>query len=387
MSSNQEVFNERINRIITASNHIEPDRVPIMSCFDTWAISYAGSTIRKCLENPDKALHEVYSKPYREIYSDVTAQRILNRNMNFYEILGSNIYMISEDGTTIQHNQGVTMDELDYPELIKNPEKYFLTKLFPKKFPGLTIEKIVEAAKQVLARKQENINYSNYFRDELAMPILADYNSTYAYPPLDFLFDFLRGFKGTTIDIRRRPDQVLEAIDALFPVVEIMLGGIREDSKLEPWPVVATMMHIPTYISHDLFLKFFAPSYEKLIYKAHAAGQKIWMYFEGSWKTHYEWLNNLPRNFVIGSFEHDDILEAKKMVGDNIMIAGGMPIEMLKYQNQQKCIDYTKKVFDVCAPGGGFMFTTDKILLTGSDVNSDILKSTYEFAHEYGKYK
>lgn len=59
---------------------------------------------------------------------------------------------------------------------------------------------------------------------------------------------------------------------------------------------------------------------------------------------------------------------------------------MLKNESVEKCIDETKRIFDICAPGGGFMFSTDKLLITTNDVNSDTYMKVNEFANEYGKF-
>ena len=44
------------------------------------------------------------------------------------------------------------------------------------------------------------------------------------------------------------------------------------------------------------------------------------------------------------------------------------------------------KVYDECAPGGGFIFTTDKSLLSTDDCNPENLKAVNAFAHAYGRY-
>lgn len=383
-----QLYNERINRILTTTNHQEPDRVPIHGLINTWAISYGNSTIKECLENPEKALTEVYSKPYRDIYFDSTAEPILvPKNMRFYQILGNDTYFTSEDGTTLQHDEGITMDPEDYLDLINDPMNFLFGKFLKKRYPDVTIEKIAAGIKELLRNNEISGKYITYFKEELGIPVFVNGASNYAYPPLDLLFDNIRGFKGTLVDLRRRPQQVIDAMDALFPLSKQILNIDDNVTKAEPFPFVATMMHSPTFISHKQFLKFFAPHYEKLIYRAHEVGKKLYIFLEGSWEKHYDWLNSLPKDFVIGLVEHGDIFEAKKKIGNNITIAGGMPLELLKYGSKQQCIDHAKRVVEECAPGGGFIFSTDKILLSPSDVNVENLRAVNEYVHEYGVYK
>jgi uroporphyrinogen-III decarboxylase len=91
----------------------------------------------------------------------------------------------------------------------------------------------------------------------------------------------------------------------------------------------------------------------------------------------------MPKDFAICMVEGDDISEAKKRIGDNVTIAGGMPIAMLKYNTKGECIDYAKKLLDECAPGGGYIFTTDRHFITGADVNTENVIAVHDFVHNY----
>lgn len=48
-------------------------------------------------------------------------------------------------------------------------------------------------------------------------------------------------------------------------------------------------------------------------------------------------------------------------------------------------IDYAKRVIDELAPGGGFIFTTDKIWNSPTDICPNLFE-VYEFAHAYSKH-
>jgi uroporphyrinogen-III decarboxylase len=95
----------------------------------------------------------------------------------------------------------------------------------------------------------------------------------------------------------------------------------------------------------------------------------------------------LPKGFAIGLVEGDNIFDAKKKIGDNVTLAGGMPLELMKLSTKEKCIDAAKRIIDECAPGGGYIFATSRALLSKGDVNVENLKAVNEFVHEYGVYK
>lgn len=109
-------------------------------------------------------------------------------------------------------------------------------------------------------------------------------------------------------------------------------------------------------------------------------------YLEGSWEHLYEFVNQFPKDMFICLLEKDDICKAKKLIGDNVTIAGGMNTEQLFYNSKEQLIEEAKRVVDICAPGGGFIFTTDKILIAPNDVNVDNFRAVNDFVMTYGKY-
>ena len=126
---------------------------------------------------------------------------------------------------------------------------------------------------------------------------------------------------------------------------------------------------------------------KRCIDSAYSCGTKYICFMEGVWTQHYDLFEDLPKGVYIAALEGDDIIEFKKRFGDKIAVAGGIKQGMLKYSSVEECNEYVKKVFDACAPGGGFIFTLDKAIVDSSDVNAETMRAVNEFAHEYGKYQ
>ncbi|MFZ7133142.1 MAG: uroporphyrinogen decarboxylase family protein [Eubacteriales bacterium] len=381
----QEEYEARIERILKTVNHEEPDRVPVFTIIDLWNMSYYGTTYQECLDDPAWYIKEVCSKIYKEMKCDMITSSGLLNNLEFDKIVGGGTRFISEDGITVQHKEGVMMGAEDYPKLIKDPWDFFITDLIPQKYPNTSIEKVAKGIESIIRVGEPMSWIADYYREELGLPFIAV--GGYVFPPLDFLFDSLRGFKGTVTDLRRIPDQVLAAAEVLCPILEPYMGLPNPPEKSEPFPFAMTNMHSPTYLSKKQFEKFFAPTYEKMINKLYESGRKLFLFLEGDWQQHYDWLNSLPKNFVIGLVEKDDIVEMKKKVGDNITLVGGMPLNVLKYESKKYCLDYAKRIVDICAPGGGYMFGTDKVLQSAGDVNTENFIAVNNFVYEYAYYK
>ncbi|UWG99113.1 hypothetical protein LPY66_10155 [Dehalobacter sp. DCM] len=381
------MYEERVKRFVTTTNHQEPDRVPILSNIETWAVSYAESTITECLESHEKEI-EVFAKPFGDIYFDGTLGFTLNRAMKLYSKLGSNAYFVSQDGTTLQHSEISPMQASDYDAFIDDPLMFTYNTIFKKKYPELSKpypenKQALKAAALELAdfglKMQKGVAY---LKETHGVPVTA---GNYVISPLDMIFDYYRGFGGTLTDLRRYPDKVKAATEKLVDFcIGLAIGGA---SKLEPFPWVFTPLHIPNYLSAKQFGEFYWPFYKRVLLALHEKGAKVYAFLEGNWENFYDYLLELPKNFLIGAMEKDDIFRAKKIIGDTITIAGGMSLNLLRYGTKEECIDHAKKVIDVCAPGGGYIFGTNLVMLSKGDVNVENLKAVNEFVHNYGIYK
>lgn len=386
MSDMESLFLERINRLKTTVNHAEPDRVPILSNASTWSIGYAGATVKECLENEENEFR-IYSKAVEDFYWDGFTSFGITLPLKMYDALGSSIYFVSEDGCTIQHNEKVFMEVDEYDQLIEDPMNYAINVIYKRKYANLNgnnlsnIKALKQGSKELADFLHKTGKGVKYLRDNYGMPVCS---TGILQAPLDLVFNFLRGFKGTMVDIRRKPDKVVEATESLVSSMSsLALGG---KSELQEFPWIFSPLTAPTFLGKRNFEKFFWPSYKKCLLNLYDAGAKVMMFLEGNWENYYEFLNELPRDFALAIIEHDDIVKAKSLIGDKITLVGGMPTHMLKFSSESECVEYAKKIIDKCAPGGGFIFSTDKSLLSTQDVNPENLRAVNNIVHEYGVY-
>ena len=81
---------------------------------------------------------------------------------------------------------------------------------------------------------------------------------------------------------------------------------------------------------------------------------------EGSWEKVWHHFLEVPKDSCILYIDDDDICKAKKELGDHQIIEGGLKVAAVRTQSIDKIKDDIKHVIDVCAPGDGFLFCTDK---------------------------
>jgi len=388
MANTKQTYEERVKRVVTTSNHQEPDRVPVMTSFETWSIGYADGSIKEMEENYEKEI-EYYSRPYDDVYSDAAYGAGMIFDAKSAKILGSPAHFISSDGQTVQHMETCLMEDDEYPELIADPYGYTFNKLVPRKNANLnkTPEENYQALKDLITHwKNKGVvqaQLNEKLVTEYGIPVIY---SGFIYPPMDYIFDYYRGFKGVSMDMRRQPDKLEAGIEALYDMANGLMGIAPGTESLPEFPFYATMMHVPTFLSPKQFERFFWPTYERMWRQVSDLGGKLIIFMEGSWKNKYDFLNSFPKNFALGIIEDDDIFEAKKLIGDTMTIIGGMDLGLLKLGTKEACIDQAQKLIDVCAPGGGYIFGTPRALLSKGDVNVENLIAVNQYVHENGIY-
>ena len=112
------------------------------------------------------------------------------------------------------------------------------------------------------------------------------------------------------------------------------------------------------------------------------AGMVPYIYTEGKYNTRLECLKEVPKGKVIYHFEEVDMAEAKRVLGDTATISGGFPVYLLDYGTKEQVIDECKRLIDVCAPGGGFIFETS----CGMDLaKRENVEAMVETVRTYGK--
>ena len=137
----------------------------------------------------------------------------------------------------------------------------------------------------------------------------------------------MRGLKGSLLDCRRQPDNVIAACEALVPS-QINFALATAD-PFKRWPVFVPT-HKPCFMSPKQFDTFYWPSFKKVLMALIDAGHSVRAYLEGDWGPHWHHMLELPKGKVLCDIDNQgDIFKAKKDIGHHQCIAGGMPNTLL----------------------------------------------------------
>lgn len=374
----EKMYDEKVARLKAAANHEKVDHVPLISNIQTTAIAYAGETGQELLKDRNREF-EAYAKILRDFYFDGTLLFGINRPFSVYDPLGSCNGFFSEDGVTLQqHDQKgqIPDDELD--EFIENPMKYIQSKILYRRYPNLRQEppkdkEALFAAFGGLMQYMEKTNaVPKFLREHVGTPLVTGDTVEAAFDR----YDALRGVVNGYSDLRRRPEKVLEAMKA----IEFLVMPSQPAYLDFPW-VFAPVVTV-SYLSRKNFEKFFWPTYKRQLDAIISKGGKVIIGLEGSWSHAYDYLREFPKGSIVAVVEDDDMIQAKKDIGDRVAIAGGISINMLKNKTKQECVDHVRHIIDECGMEG-ILITMSQSALSPNDLNYENLKAVNEFVRDY----
>jgi uroporphyrinogen-III decarboxylase len=198
--------------------------------------------------------------------------------------------------------------------------------------------------------------------------------------PFDIISDFLRGLKGTNLDMYRCPDKLLAAQEKVLAHMLTPQMGMMADVPLAFMP-----LHRGSdgFMSLPQFEKFYWPGLKKLILSLIDAGKIPFIFWEGVWDKRLEYLKELPKGKVLGWFDGTDLFKAKEVLGDTMCICGGIPISLLKMSSPEKIRERVREVIDVIGKDGGLIMGPSTVM---DDAKPELVKVWVDATKEYGQY-
>lgn len=210
--------------------------------------------------------------------------------------------------------------------------------------------------------------------------------------PIEYFFNWYRGMKNVGIDMRRRPQQLLDAMQALFetnPGLKKNLEEFYADTSPNEYACydIVTVLLGHNVMNTKQFEKFYwEPYLKEFIQKSAQLGKRVDIMMEGSLARIADFFADINYRQCDASLniyvELDDIYEVRKLL-PNICLTGGMPTSLLGSGTPEQCRDYAKKLVDELGRDGGYIFAADKMLCYPGDCTRENLLAAYGFVKDY----
>jgi len=201
--------------------------------------------------------------------------------------------------------------------------------------------------------------------------------------PFDMISDMLRGMRGSMLDMYRRPDKLLAAIEKISGQ---MLASITAAPKPDGFTTTFMALHrgADGFMSLEQFEKFYWPYLLKQVHALVDAGYTPEIFFEGDYTQRLEYLLELPKGKVIARMDRTDMAKAKEILEGHVCLSGNVPSSLLQTGTVDEVKEYCKWLIDVAGKDGGLIVGPRSVV---DEVKPENLKAMIDFTREYGKYQ
>lgn len=375
---NENLMQEKKDRVIKTIKREQVSKPPFMFIADGYYPLYLG--LKKTdITTFDQAL-EVTTKVTEDLQYDTTLMPYWPANLMvapFLDILGGGAHVVKDCSSQINTESLLIMESEEYPELIKDTAKYMLDELFPRRFKLLGDKSFDEKFNGFLETMQVGQQIPEYYMklDNAGTPIIGQ---GAFIVPVDYIFNFFRNFNGIMRDIKKRPDLVRDAGMAILELHKLFIKSqpvVREQALFVP-------LVLPPFLSPKDFEKVYWPSFKGLVEFMVEQGHNVICYFEKKFGHLFDYLQDLPKQGVIGMFQEDDIRYTKDKLGKTMAIAGGLSTNIMNHGTKQECIDHVKGLIDDLCPGGGYFIAPDTPMMFSVDAKPENLKAIADYIRD-----
>lgn len=207
--------------------------------------------------------------------------------------------------------------------LQRDKAMYFLT----KKFKNLSPEKIKNTIFEYLKYTDEHYGrvaeVKSRIENENGTVFLSDVPMY--QPAFDYLFQYIVGMRGVSLDMRRNKTELLAAVGSF----EKLFSGYMD---------------------------------------------KFYFMVEGGTGPLIDYLDRIPDGMCALHVEKDSLDDLIQRFGKKFTYVGGMPVEILGTATPDECKRYTLDVLEKYGYDGNFIFTTDKGVVFEHDATIENLK-------------
>ena len=362
-----------------------PKRVPVNVGLSLNVVAgYAGISGKEALWHPEK-LEKAADELCSMVFSDICVYSGTILLPAKYQTLGANNMKVSNTGF-MQHPNHVGFYPEDYDAFIENPYDCIIERVLPRNFkelasPGRSMFAAAQAMTAGNAVMGESMKLIKKLSEKYGYYSAEPGTGTGVYAPLDILTDTLRSLSGMSLDIRRMPEKVKAAVEAVYP----LNYKVGLPQKITNYGHAFFPLHLATFLKEKDFASLWWKPWLRQVTDYASMGYHSNGFCEHNWMRYLDYLMELPVDTQL-QFEQGDPQIIKEKLGRRFILTGLFPLGILRTCSRQECIDKTKEFLDIMMPHGKFIFGFDKSALVYDDINLDNLIAVCETVRDYGVY-
>jgi len=398
MSENMErLYQERLNRYLTAMRNEKPDQIPIRPFVAEFTAKYAGYSCQEVTHDFNKAFQAVRQCAVEFDWDAIVANMVyvwtgLTQaiGLKYYGVPGIDLpadtgFQYREPG-----EEHAFMKADEYDQLIADPTAFLYNIWLPRVSAEINPPGKSTTYRSNLALVKGGMAMVNYFNAfgpqiELLRKECATVSAIAGIlkAPFDILADKLRGYIGLTMDMATQPAKVLKACEALMPHLYNLALTTADLNHQVP---IGYWMHrgcIPL-ISRGQFESHYWPTVKPIIEELWKNGHQTLFYAEGDWTHHLDSFTELPDKSIIFHVDKGDIFKTHQILGYKFCLSGGISNYLLAYGTPEQIRSDCKRIIDSVARDGGFIM--DASVIIQNDARVENIQTMTKFTREYGVY-
>lgn len=311
-----------------------------------------------------------------------------------------------------QFVEGEYMKEDEYDMFLKDPSGFVIRRYLPRVYgallplaklprldsmfqgfdglaPLFTSPEFLEMAARLAEAGRRTMEFRQNIGDtyeelaQLGFPAFAPVSTGgVGGAPFDALSSFLRGMKGSMVDMYRRPEKLLAACDAILE--RRIAGSFPADPRKRGNPKkigVPLWRGDKVFMSEAQFKKFYWPGLKKALQANIDLGYVPVPFFEAEFGDRLECLLELPKGKIVASVEHMDAVRARQILGGHSCILTRGPLSS-KLWSLREVESYTKDLIDKCGKNGGFILD----LRLPDKAKTEDIQAMIKSINEYSRY-
>ncbi len=406
----EQAFREREKRLRDAVQLKTPDRVPITISLNYFPAKFTGTTTWAAYYD-FPAWKQVYLKAAQHYQPDRLLV-VLNQSGKVLEALDNKQLRWPGHGVSRYHThqfvegEYMTQDEYD---LFLNDTSDFLVRFYlPRVYGALApagmlpplnsllmalpfhtiatpefagmLEKLARIAREAVEWQKET---SSLARELGELGHFCRAPMVGGGAPFDVISDFLRGMRGTMLDMYRCPEKLLQACEMMC---RIQLDRIAKAPQATEFTPTFMPLHRGAhgFMSLKQFETFYWPFLKRVTLALIDKGYTPELFLEGNYTSRLEYIAELPKGKAIARFDVCDMARAKEILGGKVCIEGNMPVSLLQVGTADDVKKACRELIDVVGKDGGYIMATASAI---DEVDPQNLKTMIDFTKEYGKYR
>jgi hypothetical protein len=198
--------------------------------------------------------------------------------------------------------------------------------------------------------------------------------------PFDTVTSFLRGMKGSMLDMYRQPDKLLKACEVILE--RRIAHAIPADRTHRDYPQRIAMplwRGDPVFMSDAQFKKFYWPGLKKSLQTHVDLGYVPVPFFESKFGDRLECMLELPKGKILASIEAVDAVRAKEILGGHTCLLIRTP-NTSKLWSLGQLESFIKDLVDKSGKNGGIILVIKMPDKTGIEDMQAMLKSIKNYS-------